>query len=89
MKAVVLVLVPVAVFAFESGRLLTPPPVTPSRSTPPVVAVSRDAPNQGDVDTYGNDVTPAVAEYSLDPAGSLYEVHAPQVELPKLGSPQS
>ena len=33
--------------------------------------------------------TSAVAEYSLDPAGALYELHAPQIELPRLGSPKS
>jgi hypothetical protein len=54
-----------------------------------VVEASRDSAIDGDRDTYGNEISNAVAEYSLDPAGSLYELHAPQVELPRLGSPKS
>ncbi len=89
MKAVALVLIAVAALAFAGGALVTPPPVTASQSAPPVVEVSRDSANEGDVDSYGNEVTPAVAEYSLDPAGNPYELHAPQIELPRLASPQS
>jgi len=40
-------------------------------------------------DLYGNDVTPAVAKYSFDATGSLYELHSPQTELPRLRSPKS
>ncbi len=43
----------------------------------------------GAVDLYGNEVIDAIATYSLDPAGSPYEVHSPQTELPKLASPKS
>jgi hypothetical protein len=43
----------------------------------------------GAVDLYGNDVTSAVATYKLDAEGSLYELHSPQTELPRLGSPKS
>jgi hypothetical protein len=38
-------------------------------------------------DLHGNDVTDAVARYKLDAAGSLYEVHSPQTELPRLRAP--
>ena len=50
-----------------------------------------DAPEdpKGTVDLSGNDVTDAVARYRLDATGSLYEVHSPQTEIPKLGSPKS
>ena len=41
------------------------------------------------LDLYGNEVTVAVAEYKLDAVGRLYEAHAPQSELPRLGSPKS
>ena len=41
------------------------------------------------VDAYGNEVTTAVAEYSLDGDGDLYERHSPQTELPHLGAPES
>jgi hypothetical protein len=41
------------------------------------------------MDLFGNDVTDAVAQYRLDATGSLYEVHSPQTEIPKLASPKS
>ena len=41
------------------------------------------------IDLYGNGVSPAVATYSLDALGSLYEEHSPQTELPRLGSPKT
>ena len=89
MKALVPVLIAVAVLAVTGGTLVTPPPVTDSRSEPQVVEASRDARGDADRDAYGNEIANAVAEYSLDPAGDLYELHAPQVELPRLGSPKS
>lgn len=89
MKVKLVVLIAVAALAFGAGSLLTPPPVTSSRLQPPVVEASRDSADEQDVDAYGNEVSNAVAQYSLDPAGALYEVHAPQVEIPKLGSPKS
>jgi hypothetical protein len=47
-----------------------------------------DSPN-GFVDLYGNEVTDAIATYTFDQAGSLYELHSPQTELPRLGIPKS
>jgi hypothetical protein len=92
-KALVLVLVAVAMLAFAGGSLLIPLPVTSSRSSsrpqPRIVEASRQETAEEAVDAYGNEVTLAVAEYSLDPAGTLYEEHAPQIELPRLGSPKS
>ena len=70
--------------AFAGGALVTPPPVTSSQWAPGIVEASRDSAKEADVDSYGNEVTPAVAEYSLDPAGNPYELHAPQIELPHL-----
>jgi len=47
-------------------------------------------PNEDEVtDVLGNRVTPAVATYQFDAAGSLYELHSPQTQLPRLGSPKS
>jgi hypothetical protein len=56
--------------------------------TPDLLPISEDL---GDavVDLYGNDVTDAVAEYTLDAAGSLYEVHSPRTELVRLASPKT
>ena len=42
----------------------------------------------GSPDFYGNEVTDAVAKYTLDESGSLYEVHSPQTELPRLTPPK-
>ena len=43
----------------------------------------------GSPDLFGNEVSDAVAKFKLDNAGSLYEVHSPQTELPRLASPIS
>jgi hypothetical protein len=43
----------------------------------------------GAVDLYGNEITDAVAQYELDATGSLFELHSPQTELPRLPSPKS
>ena len=44
---------------------------------------------KGSPDLYGNEVRDAVTKYKLDDTGSLYEVHSPQTELPRLASPTS
>ena len=89
MKRIVLLLVAVAALAFAAGAHLTSRPVISSLSRPQVVPAARLAAADEDVDAYGNEVTNAVAEYSLDSAGALYERHSPQTELPRLGSPKS
>ena len=43
----------------------------------------------GFTDLYGNEVTDAIATYAFDRSGSLYELHSPQTELPRLGIPKS
>jgi hypothetical protein len=58
-------------------------------------AQTRDNPGEstaaidGFTDLYGNEVTDAIATYTFDQAGSLYELHSPQTELPRLGIPKS
>jgi hypothetical protein len=42
-----------------------------------------------EIDLYGNDVSDAVAKYELDSDGSLYELHSPETQLPRLGSPKT
>ena len=87
------------------GALLTAPLVTTTHQVQPVEKVESAAsidrlgvplnPVEGDpnedeaTDVYGNRVTPAVATYQLDAAGALYELHSPQTQLPRLGSPKS
>jgi len=41
------------------------------------------------VDLYGNEVTDAVAKYQYDATGSLYELHSPETEVPKLAPPKT
>ena len=40
-------------------------------------------------DMYGNQIDPAVADYSIDLYGEMYERHAPDTALPELGQPES
>ena len=45
--------------------------------------------SDGFTDLYGNEINDAIATYTFDPSGSLYELHSPQTEIPRLGSPKS
>ena len=40
------------------------------------------------VDIRGNEIARPVAKYRLDDSGSLYEVHSPDTEVPRLKPPQ-
>jgi hypothetical protein len=65
---------------------------TPASDQVDLPADPSDTPNGGDdgmADLYGNEVTSAVAKYTYDATGSLFELHSPQTELPRLGSPKS
>jgi hypothetical protein len=61
--------------SLESEQL----PVLPASTAP--VPVDR-------VDLFGNQVDAAVNDYRVDPRGDLYERHAPDTEVLKLGSPE-
>ena len=53
-------------------------------------ADDRDAnSNDAFTDLYGNEINDALATYEFDQSGSLFELHSPQTELPRLGSPKS
>jgi hypothetical protein len=84
----VLILAAVAVPAFAAGSFFTPPPEIYSQSDSRAIRHS-DLILDENVDAYGNEVSSAVAEYSLDAAGDPYERHSPQTELPRLGAPES
>lgn len=66
----------------ESNRVAPVPPSHPESSTDPEV---REEPT----DLLGNTVTDAVARYKFDATGSLYEVHSPQTEVPRLRPPKT
>jgi len=80
-----------AALTLLSCAVFTPRVVTSSLpetdAVAPVARAHHDA--DGAVDLYGNEVIDAVATYSFDPTGSLYELHSPQTELPRLASPKS
>jgi hypothetical protein len=40
------------------------------------------------VDVNGNEIDNAVGDYRVDPRGEMYERHAPDTALPRLGAPQ-
>ncbi len=37
----------------------------------------------------GDEVSDAVAEYLIDREGNVYELHAPYMEIPRLGAPET
>jgi hypothetical protein len=71
----------------------TDTPLTPAVDVYPVADETRTErePETGDgfTDLYGNEVSDAIATYTFDRSGSLYELHSPQTELPRLGIPES
>lgn len=86
--AVVLTL---TLFTVGAARLTTrgtQPPVSSRSARTPVTFVPANHPPSA-VDLFGNEVSDAVAKYSLDPAGALYEEHSPQTELPRFAAPKS
>ena len=89
MTRLILVLVAVAAPAFTAGSFLTPAVI--SSLSPAPIACSPDDLNDGDgpVDVYGNHVSSAVAEYAWDCDDGEYELHSPQTEVARLGSPES
>ena len=88
-KRVVLIGLVVALPAYVAGSLLTPRPVFPSYSDAHSRPTAHGREDDGRTDAYGNDVSSAVAEYSLDESGDVYEQHSPQTEMPHLASPKS
>lgn len=75
---------------------------TPHATTPePLSGIERPVPattarpaevdedDDADVDLLGNQVSDAVAKYKFDATGTLYELHSPQTELPRLAPPKS
>ena len=50
-------------------------------------SVTADPDTQPQFDVYGNQIDEAVGDYRIDPRGDLYEQHAPDTALLKLGPP--
>jgi hypothetical protein len=70
----------------SAGSLL---PSSTDPLPPRTFAPAREREDDNEIDLYGNDVSDAVAKYKLDSDGSLYELHSPQTQLPRLGSPKT
>jgi hypothetical protein len=77
--------------AFLTSRSTPDPaPLAIEAPAPPVVAPpAEDDDDVTSIDLLGNPVSDAVAKYKFDATGSLYELHSPQTELPKLAPPRS
>jgi hypothetical protein len=77
----------------DSGAPVSPVPADIALSAdarePAADAAQPDAAADGLVDLYGNEVTDAIATYTFDQTGSLYELHSPQTELPRLATPKT
>ena len=99
--ALMALLVPAALFTPQhvtpshtaSAAVVAAPSPSGPIATPGVVAGEAETDSnetEAVIDLYGNErLSPAVATYSFDALGDLYEVHSPQTELPRLGSPKS
>jgi hypothetical protein len=82
--------------SIDESRSAEPASITePDVRETPAALPAGDPPGQSNdvvdsfTDLYGNEVTDAVATYTFDQSGSLYELHSPQTELPRLGIPKS
>jgi hypothetical protein len=72
----------------QGRRVATPPTPEPMRRRHvAVTAPDTDGiPRQRDL--RGNEVVRPVAKYRVDQQGTLYEVHSPGTQVPRLGAPQ-
>jgi hypothetical protein len=67
-------------------RAVPAPESAPLRLRPRVLVPSPERPRR--VDLYGNEISRPVATYRVDDTGTLYEVHSPQTEVPRLPPPR-
>jgi hypothetical protein len=65
----------------SSASWIDPGDLDPSESS----AAANDAPQR--LDVRGNEIARPVARYRVDDRGSLYEVHSPETEVPRLKPP--
>ena len=72
-----------------ANSLAVPAPPGPPETFAPPLPAPPDAEPREPLDLYGNEVMSALAKYRLDSTGSLYELHSPQIEMPRLPSPKS
>jgi hypothetical protein len=75
-------------FALFAAPLAAPGHIVETKFQDRLVTASYQQDASGLTDLYGNEVIDAVSTYQLDDTGSLYEVHAPEMQLPLLGAPE-
>ena len=75
-------------FALLAAPLAAPGHIVETEFQDRPVTASYQEETSGLTDLYGNEVIDAVATYELDETGSLYEVHAPDMQLPLLAAPE-
>lgn len=63
------------------------PPAFPRRETA-AARPTREPEAPRRIDLYGNEVANPVARYRVDDRGTLYEVHSPETEVPRLAPPR-
>jgi hypothetical protein len=67
--------------ASSSASLMEPGAIAGGEAS----TVETDAPHR--LDVRGNEIARPVARYRVDERGSLYEVHSPETEVPRLKAP--
>jgi hypothetical protein len=75
-------------FALLAAPLAAPGHIVEAEFQDRLVTASYQDEPSGRTDLYGNGIIDAVATYELDETGSLYEVHAPELQLPFLAAPE-
>lgn len=84
------VVVPPSPFVTASPLIVPrPPDLTPEFDLREAEDESDNDEADGATDLFGNDVKTAIATYKVDNTGSLYELHSPHTEVPRLGIPKS
>lgn len=74
---------------------LPAPPAAPTHRPAPIdrgrflLENSTEAGHEPAVDLYGNEVSDAVATYSIEPGGEVVEEHSPRTQMARLASPTS
>ena len=61
----------------------------PAMVVPPSFSSDALDDDDGSTDLLGNPVSDAIARYKYDALGSLYELHSPQTEVPRLSPPKT
>ena len=71
-----------------ASRIVTPAPGFDLPRAHPMSAPQRPENPPRSFDIRGNEIARPVARYHVDDRGSLYEVHSPDTEVPRLKPPQ-